>query len=213
MGEVRHYLLLRRARARLALGAVRRHPSGNSSKITQQPWTVVTSLRKRKGLRVGLLFLRDQVKPKSTAGAAGQRRTPSLSGVARRTHRAAHAAAAFVASAAAAPCIRLRRQPPRDLPLARSSAHEKANDLLLLLRLLLLLLASEATVHIGSRDRVAAMPTAAPVAAPVPLAAPVAAAPLALAALAALALFRRLARSLRCAARGGCFTHHDCYTN
>ena len=170
MGEVRHYLLLRRARARLALGAVRRHPSGNPSKITQQPWTVVASLRKQKGLEVGLLFLRNRVKPESkqlartactaacaafaacmrtaagapaagtTAGAAGQRRTPSLSGVARRTHRAAHAAAAFVASAAAAPCIRLRRQPPRDLPLARSSAHEKANDLLLLLMLRLLLL-------------------------------------------------------------------------
>ena len=77
----------------------------------------------------------------TTAGAAGQRRTPSLSGVARRTHRAAHAAVAFVASAAAAPCIRLRCQPPRDLPLARSSAQEKMNDLLLLLlRLLLLLL-------------------------------------------------------------------------
>ena len=165
MGEVRHDLLLQRARARLALGAVRRHPSGNPSKITQQPWTVVASLRKQKGLEVGLLFLRNRVKPESkqlartactaacaacaaagapaagtTAGAAGQRRTPSLSGVARRTHRAAHAAAAFVASAAAAPCIRLRRQPPRDLPLARSSAHEKVNDLLLLLLLRLQLL-------------------------------------------------------------------------
>ena len=59
MGEVRHDLLLRRARARLALGAVRRHPSGNPSKITQQPWTVVASLRKQKGLGVGLLFLRN----------------------------------------------------------------------------------------------------------------------------------------------------------
>ena len=75
-----------------------------------------------------------------TAGAADHRRTPSLSGIARCTHRAAHAAAAFVASAEAAPCIRLRRQPPRDLPLARSSAHEKVNDLLLLLLLRLQLL-------------------------------------------------------------------------
>ena len=74
-----------------------------------------------------------------TAGAADQRRTPSLSGFAQCTHRAALAAAAFVASAEAAPCIRLQRQPPRDLPLSRSSAHEKVNDLLLLLQLLLLL--------------------------------------------------------------------------
>ena len=80
--------------------------------------------------------------------------------------------------------------------------------LLLLRRLLwlLLLLRSEATIHIGSRHRVAATPTAAPVATLVALAC---FAPLALA---AVAFFWRLAISLQCAARGGCFTHYEYYT-
>ena len=61
MGEGRYDLLLGRARARLPPGRRQGHPSGNPSKFTQQPCTVVASLRERTELGVGLLFRRDRV--------------------------------------------------------------------------------------------------------------------------------------------------------
>eukprot|EP00964_Phaeocystis_antarctica_P015596 scaffold8622_cov46-Phaeocystis_antarctica.AAC.2 len=69
-GVVRYDLLLQRTRDRLPPGRLppgrlppgRRqgHPSVNPSKFTQHPCTMAASLRKRRGVGVGLLFLRDR---------------------------------------------------------------------------------------------------------------------------------------------------------